>query len=405
MRKSLTAAVAAVVVALAGCDSGGGGGGGGAPSNGGLALNAIVPSTGSPSGGEPVQLFGTSFSGGVEVLFTSPTGTALPLQGVAVNQAGTVLSGLTPPGVPGVYNISVRTPGGSLSELVGGFSYVETFLPPNAAVIFPAAGSEAGGESVQITGAYFTIGTTSVLIGGKAMTSVVVDSSGLFLTGITPANLVGVADVVVSTPNGTDVLFGAYTYVPSSSAVPSISGLSPSSGEAGDTVTLSGSNLGSPLSVSFGGVAGTILSSTTSQVRVAVPSGSGTVTVLFTSSLGSASSSFSYSATQSVALVLSSTVDDGGSKVTFSFTKGSGGGDIESIVAVLSAQPSGQGLGTFTDTAVEGTKQGIVTGIPSSATALRFSITAQVSGGGSLLLTHDRSLQSDNTAVQNIFRP
>ncbi|MDZ4217074.1 MAG: hypothetical protein U1C97_02025, partial [Candidatus Gracilibacteria bacterium] len=25
--------------------------------------------------------------------------------------------------------------------------------------------------------------------------------------------------------------------------------------------------------------------------------------------------------------------------------------------------------------------------------------------GGSLLLTHDRSLQSDNTAVQNIFRP
>ena len=71
------------------------------------------------------------------------------------------------------------------------------------------SGTTAGGTRVTISGAAFN-GATTVTIGGDSATSMTVVNATT-ITAITPAHDVGVVDVVVRTPSGTDT--GTYTYI------------------------------------------------------------------------------------------------------------------------------------------------------------------------------------------------
>jgi hypothetical protein len=77
----------------------------------------------------------------------------------------------------------------------------------------PTFGPVTGGTSVTMTGTGFTSGTT-VTFGGTAATSVTV-ASDTSLTAVTPAQVAGAADVVVSNTNGTATLPGAFTFATS----------------------------------------------------------------------------------------------------------------------------------------------------------------------------------------------
>ncbi|MCK6441018.1 MAG: IPT/TIG domain-containing protein, partial [Planctomycetes bacterium] len=70
-------------------------------------------------------------------------------------------------------------------------------------------------------------------------------------------------------------LTDAFTYGTPGSGLPSIALITPDSGyaEGGDSVTITGENLASPLAVTFNGVASTIISSTSSRIDVRTPAG------------------------------------------------------------------------------------------------------------------------------------
>ena len=72
----------------------------------------------------------------------------------------------------------------------------------------------SGGMPITITGTNFT--GASVMVGGVAATSVVVNGAGTSLTAVTPAGAVGLATVTVTTAGGTATREGAFRYFDSS---------------------------------------------------------------------------------------------------------------------------------------------------------------------------------------------
>ena len=73
-------------------------------------------------------------------------------------------------------------------------------------------------------------------------------------------------------------------------AAPSISGISPASGPAGATVTISGSNLGGATAVSFNGTAAASFSATASSISAVVPAAATAGPISVTTPGGTASS-------------------------------------------------------------------------------------------------------------------
>jgi hypothetical protein len=78
---------------------------------------------------------------------------------------------------------------------------------------------------------------------------------------------------------------------PQPTPAPVITNISPTSGPAGTTVVISGTNLNGATAVSFAGTAGTILSSSTSSVSATVPAGAASGPITVTTPGGQASSS------------------------------------------------------------------------------------------------------------------
>ncbi|MFF3746887.1 IPT/TIG domain-containing protein [Streptomyces kronopolitis] len=88
-------------------------------------LSTVNPTQGTTEGGTVVTITGTNLTG------ASVTFGGNPATGVSVNAAGTQLTATTPPGAPGPVDVTVTTPGGSVT-LTNGFTYV---LPVHATTL------------------------------------------------------------------------------------------------------------------------------------------------------------------------------------------------------------------------------------------------------------------------------
>jgi hypothetical protein len=167
--------------------------------------SAIVPATGPATGGTAFTVTGTNLTGAI-VLFNG-----LPATAVAVNAAGTSLTGITPAGLPGSATVTVITPAGS-AAVPGGFTYTAA-VPglPVVVSLLPVTGTVLGGTAIVITGSNLT--GASVTIGGAPVTGVSVNAAGTVLVGLTPAGAAGNAAVVVTNAAGSVTVPGGFLYI------------------------------------------------------------------------------------------------------------------------------------------------------------------------------------------------
>ena len=209
-------------------------------------IASVSPTSGVTSGGTAITIEGTHFIVGA---------TTVKVGGVAatgvVVASDTSLTAVTPAGTLGLKAVAVTTSGGTATA-AGAFTYLAA--APTIASVSPTSGSALGATKITIVGTNLT-GASSVTVGGKAATSVVVVNATT-ITAMTPSGTVGAQDVAVTTSGGTATAPSAFTYV---AAAPTITSVSPTSGPAlgGTAITITGTNLTGATSVTVGGVAAT----------------------------------------------------------------------------------------------------------------------------------------------------
>lgn len=140
-------------------------------------------------------------------------------------------------------------------------------LPPAVTAISPNLVHIFGGRTVTITGTGFT-DATAVTFGGTAATSfTVLDDTSI--QAVVPAGSIGPASVLVTTPAGTNAANSLLTY----RGTPLMTSVTPDRGttNGGTTVTLLGENFYEVQRVTFGGVAGTLVSVTPTAITVVTP--------------------------------------------------------------------------------------------------------------------------------------
>jgi tyrosinase len=170
------------------------------------------------------------------------------------------------------------TPASVLDTFALGYWYDDAPVP-QVAGLGTAQGDVAGGTIVRIAGSGF-VGTTSVAF-GSATASFTVDADGQITATAPPAVSPGAVDVIVttpvgsSTPNSSDV----FTYT-TTTAIPVISSIQPTSGAVGTVVTIVGSGFTGATGVGFGNTGSVQVSlDSDTQISAQAPTGNGTVDV------------------------------------------------------------------------------------------------------------------------------
>ena len=240
----------------------------------------IIPSSGTTSGGTPVVISGTGFTGATAVAFGAAAAAAFtvnsPTQITATSPAGT-----------GTVDATVTTPGGtSVAVPTDAFTYGAV---PAVDAVVPSSGPIAGGTPVTITGSNLT-GATGVTFGATAAASFTV-TSGTQITATVPPGT-GAVDVRVTALGGTSPVVpgDTFTYV----LPPAVTGLSTVSGPvAGGTSTvINGFSLCGVTAVQFGsGASSTFaVNGSCTQVTAVSPPGIGTADVTVTTPGGTSPS-------------------------------------------------------------------------------------------------------------------
>ncbi len=224
--------------------------------------------------GSTITITGANFTGANAVSFGGTPATSFTVVSPTIITAVIALSSSG--------SVSVTTPGGTATKT--GF----TFVP--APVITSFTPTSAGtGATVTITGTNLT-GATAVSFGGTAATSFTVVSP-TSVTAVVAAGTTG--SVSVTTPGGAATKVG-FSFV---QATPIITSFTPTSGPAGTSVTIAGTNFSSiPINniVKFNGVTATVTASTATSITSTVPSDAttGKITVTVGSLTGTSLSNF-----------------------------------------------------------------------------------------------------------------
>ena len=262
-------------------------------------IATVSPSSGPVAGGVTITITGSAFVPGMTVTIG---GTAVTPANVNVTSGGVAVVVVPAGSGPGAVNVVVNN-GGGTTTLVGGFVYTAASgnPAPGITAVNPNTGSILGGDLITITGSNFVSTPTSkptVQFGTGTASNVTVSHAGE-LTCVTPSGPAGAVTVRVVNPDGQSVtLASGFTYITPS---PSISGISPSNGPQtiAHSVTITGQNFFPGITVTFGGVSGTVTFRTLNQIVVTTPTtaGSGAVTVVVTNVNGtppSASTSYTF---------------------------------------------------------------------------------------------------------------
>lgn len=238
--------------------------------------------------------------------------------------------------------------------------------------INPDKGTIAGGEQISIEGGRLST-TSEVLIDGESVQ--IVFASDARVDVITREHDRGIVDVVVVTNLGAVTVLGGFMYV-EPAGPPELGTITPDKGriEGGDVLLIRGRNLLLTRSITFGGVAGTVLSATETRVSVVTPPHSaGVVDVAVSTTTGTAvaTSGFTYIVPPVVSAVAPSE----------GYT---GGGDLVVITGTGLANPTSVLFGTESASVVSFTTTQILVITPVNTAGLK-DVTVVTPGGSSTL--------------------
>jgi hypothetical protein len=234
----------------------------------GPAVNSVSPARGQASGGTPVTITGSDLSAVTAVEFGSTAATSFEID------SQSEITAISPPGT-GTVDVTVIDPEAtSMASAADRFTYVPA---PAVTGLSPAAGPEAGGTEVTISGTNLEE-VTAVDFGLTPAGFFFLNSEGSIMAS-SPAGA-GIVDVTLTGFGGVSATAPAdrFSYEPP----PAITGVSPESGPAagGETVTITGANLAGALAVDFGSVPATeIVTDTPSSITAVVPPGTAGATV------------------------------------------------------------------------------------------------------------------------------
>jgi signal transduction histidine kinase len=162
----------------------------------------VWPLSGPIAGGTLVTITGTTLTNTSEVTFGGTAGTSLTVV------SPTSVTVMTPARAAAVVKVMLTTPAGGSATVAGEFQFVEL---PTITAVSQSAGPVTGRAIVTINGKNLT-DTSAVTFGGTPGTSIT-NVSDTSVTVITPANLAGVVDVILTTPGGSVTSTAAYTSV------------------------------------------------------------------------------------------------------------------------------------------------------------------------------------------------
>ncbi len=172
----------------------------------------------------------------------------------------------------------------------GAFMYDPNAInnPPTIASFSPTNGPV--GTSVTIVGTKFN-NTTAVQFGGINAAGFSVSSSAQIVAAVPAGALTG--PITVITPSGTASSTAGFSV----SSMPIVTGFSPSGGNVGARVTISGVNLTGATNVTFSGVSAVFTVASSTQITATVPNGAPTGKVSVSTPQGAAQSAAVFTVT------------------------------------------------------------------------------------------------------------
>jgi hypothetical protein len=285
-------------------------------------ISAVLPKSGTTSGGITVTLTGENLGTAVSVAFGTADCTELTIHSSKKTTC------VTPAGAAGSVDVMMTFQSGDTSTLSSAYQYQEA--APSLSTLQPSRGGVNGGTILTLTGSNFD-GTGSVTFNGVAATGLELLSTTQ-LRVVSPAGTAGSATIRLTQGDGQfSSLSSAFVY----EGDPTLTSASPSSGSVsgGGILSLVGSGFLEGASVTVGGNScGTVSVASSSQLSCTLPASSSTGVkdiVVSTSSTQSATLAGAYTYYQALSITpaqKTSTVSISGctacSTVTYS---GSGG--------------------------------------------------------------------------------
>ena len=212
-------------------------------SAGAPTVTAVSPSSGPTGGGTSVTIVGTNLGGTVQVFFG-----AVAAEQFAAASASSVTA-VAPAQDAGTVDITVVSPYGT-SAVSASDQFTYNGAAPTVTGIDPTGGPTVGGTLVVILGTNLN-GATAVTFGTTSATDfTITDGASAYATS--PDLPAGAYDITVTTPYGTSATSPADQYT--TVLLPTVSGVSPSSGPTGGgtSVSVSGSGFTNAVQVYFG---------------------------------------------------------------------------------------------------------------------------------------------------------
>jgi len=273
-----------------------------------LALGSISPTSGPVAGGTTLTLTGQGFDAGASVSVGGSSCTNIQVLST------TQLTCESPAHASGAVSISLTVGSRGTATLTSAYTY---YLTPSFSSISPSTGPLAGGQTVVVSGSEFGVGMT-VLIGGVSCPG---SRSANTFTCVTPASATaGATTVEIQLDGRGDTAVAAYSY----KALPSISDVSPGAGptSGGTAITLTGTGFDASSTVSVSGNSWSCSYVSATRMDCQTPaSAEGTVSFVVTDAYGQtgeASNAFAFRAPPTISSVTPLTAPvAGGSEVTF----------------------------------------------------------------------------------------